>query len=129
MFDRKVVQEALKRTWTLDNNPGRKSDNYANDQDSVISLLIHDIFGGEILKTHKKKGWHFYNRINGERMDFTISEMDKSSGDNRFEDIPSTPDETYNYFQQDDYSTYFTRFIRVFEEAVGLEKYQPDFSA
>jgi len=129
MFDRKVVQEALKRTWTLDNNLGRKSDNYANDQDSVISLLIHDIFGGEILKTHKKKGWHFYNRINGERMDFTISEMDKSSGDNRFEDIPSTPDETYNYFQQDDYSTYFTRFIRVFEEAVGLEKYQPDFSA
>ena len=129
MFDRKVVQEALKRTWTLDNNPGRKSDNYANDQDSVISLLIHDIFGGEILKTHKKKGWHFYNRINGERMDFTISEMDKFSGDNRFEDIPSTPDETYNYFQEDDYSTYFTRFIRVFEEAVGLEKYQPDFSA
>lgn len=129
MFDRKVVQKALKSTWTLDNNPGRKSDNCANDQDSVISTMIHDIFGGEILKTHKKKGWHFYNRINGERVDFTVSEMDKSSRDNRFEDIPSTPDETYNYFQQEDYSTYFMRFVRAFEEAVGLEKHQPDFSA
>ena len=129
MFNKLAVQKALKRSWSLDTNPGWTPDNPSDGLGSITSQLIHDIFGGEILKTRKKKGWHFYNRINGERMDFTISEMDKSSGDNRFEDIPSTPDETYNYFQQDDYSTYFTRFIRVFEEAVGLEKYQPDFSA
>jgi hypothetical protein len=55
--------------------------------------------------------------------------MGKSSEDNRFEDIPSTPDETYNYFQEEDYSTYFMRFVRAFEEAVGLDKYQPDCSA
>ena len=65
MFNRMVVQEALKRSLALDNNPGWTPDNPADDQDTVISLLIHDIFGGEILKTHKKKGWHFYNRING----------------------------------------------------------------
>lgn len=125
MFDKKVVQEALKRSWALDNNPDLKAEDHADDQDSVVSLLIHDIFGGEILKTHKKKGWHFYNRVNGERMDFTVSEMDKSSGDNLFEDIPSTPDETYNYLQPEDYSNYFMKFVRAFEEAVGLEKYQP----
>jgi len=96
---------------------------------TFLEVKIHDIFGGEILKTHKKKGWHFYNRINGERIDFTRSEMGKSSEDNRFEDIPSTPDETYNYFQEEDYSTYFMRFVRAFEEAVGLDKYQPDCSA
>jgi hypothetical protein len=129
MFNRNIVQEALKRTWVLDNKPGWKADNYANDQDSVISLLIHDIFGGEILKTHKKKGWHFYNRINGERFDFTGSEMSKSFESSRFEDIPSTPDETFNYFQEEDYSIYFMRFVRAFEEAVGLDKYQPDYSA
>jgi len=65
--------------------------------------LIHNIFGGESLKTHKKKGWHFYNRIEGERIDFAGSEESKSSVVNRFEDIPSDPDETHNYFEKDDY--------------------------
>jgi hypothetical protein len=129
MFDRMVVQEALKRTWNLDNNPGLTPDSPADDQSSVTSLLIFDIFGGEILKTHKKKGWHFYNRINGERIDFTRSERGKSSKDNRFEDLPSTPDETHNYFVQEDYPTLFTRFIRAFEEAVGLDKYRHGLTA
>ena len=129
MFNRMVVQEALKRSLALDNNPGWTPDNPADDHSSVTSLLIHDIFGGEILKTHKKKGWHFYNRINGERIDFTRSEMGKSSEDNRFEDIPSTTDETHNYFEKEDYSTFLMRFVRVFEEAVGLEKYRPGYTA
>ena len=129
MFNRIVVQEALKRTWVLDNNPGLTPKKSADGQDSVISLLIHDIFGGDILKTHNKKGWHFYNRINGERVDLTRSEMNKSVKDNRFEDIPSTPDETHKYFSQEDYSTFFMRFVRVFEEAVGLEKYHPEYTA
>ena len=127
MFNRIVVQEALKRTWVLDNNPGLTPKNSLDGQDSVNSLLIHDIFGGDILKTRNKKGWHFYNRIDGERIDFTGSKMGKTVKDNFFEDIPSTPDETHNYFSQEDYSTFFMRFVRVFEEAVGLEKYQ-DYS-
>jgi hypothetical protein len=125
MFDRRVVQVALKHSWISDNNPGRKSKNHGHDHDSIISLLVHDIFGGEILKTHNKKGWHFYNRINDKRFDFTRSETANSSGAKRFEDIPSTPDETYNYFAKEDYSAFFIKFIRAFEEAVGLEKYQP----
>lgn len=129
MFNRVVVQEALKRTWVLDNNPGLTPKNSVDGQDSVNSLLIHDIFGGDILKTHNRKGWHFYNRIDGERVDFTGSEMGKTVKDNRFEDIPSTPDETHNYFSQEDYSTFFMRFVRVFEEAVGLEKYKPEYTA
>jgi hypothetical protein len=116
MFNKNVVYEALKRSQTAD--PG---------QDSVISLLIHDIFGGEILKTHKKKNWHFYNRIDGERVDFT--EKEKSAGVILFEDIPVSPDETYAYIDQVDYSTFYTRFIRAFEETVGLEKYRTGLSA
>jgi hypothetical protein len=82
-----VVQEALKRSWALDKSPGLPPDNPPIGQDTVISLLIHDIFGGEILKTHEKMGWHFYNRIDGERIDFAVSEMSKSSEDNSFEDM------------------------------------------
>ena len=129
MFNRTVVQEALKHSLALENNPGRTPDNTPVGQDSEISLLIYNIFGGEILKTHKKNGWHFYNRIDGKRIDFTRSETGKSSEDNRLEDIPSTPDEINNYFEQEDYSTFLTKFIRAFEEVVGLDKYRPGLTA
>ena len=113
--------EALRRCWASDNNPGWKHDDPAEGQDSVISLMIHDIFGGEILKTRKKMGWHFYNRINGERIIFLKeSAKRKHLNENHFEDIPSSPDETCSYFAQEDYSTFLMRFVRAFEEAVGL---------
>jgi hypothetical protein len=122
MFNRKVVQKALKKTWTLEGNPGCNPDKPTNCQSSIISRLIYDIFGGEILKTHKKKGWYFYNRIDGKRIDFTGTDLVKSSVDNRLKELPSAPDETFDYFAQEDYSTLFIRFIRLFEEEVGLEK-------
>lgn len=124
-----VVLKALKRTWELDKIPGTSPDNSADDESSVTSQLIHDVFGGEILKTHKKKGWHFYNRINGERVDFTLFKRGSASQSMRFEDLPSTPDETYNYIVPEDYSTFFMRFVRAFEETVGLERYQTGYSA
>jgi len=124
MFNRKVVQKALKQTWALDRNPESDLNTSEDGQSGVTSRLIYDIFGGEILKTREKKGWHFYNRINGERVDFTGSETNKFSLDYRFRDIPATPDETYNYFAQEDYSTFYMRFVRAFEEAIGLEKYR-----
>jgi hypothetical protein len=124
MINRQIIQKALKQTWDQDNIPGRYPDTPDDSRDSVTSRLIYDIFGGEILKTHKKKKWHFYNRIDGERIDFSGSEA-KSSNDNRFEDILSAPEETFNYFAQEDYSNLFIKFIRIFEEAVGLEQYQP----
>lgn len=95
------------------------------EQASLISLLIHDIFGGEILKTRIKKGWHFYNRIEGNRVDFTNSVLNTSSDEIKFEDIPATPDETYCYFEDAEYSTFLMRFVRAFEDAVGLDKYRP----
>jgi len=129
MLDRMVVLKALKRTWALDQIPGWPHDSTADDQSSVISQLIHDVFGGEILKTPKNKGWHFYNRINGERVDFAIFKRGRSSKNIRFEDLPSTPDETYKYIVPEDYSTFFMRFVRAFEETVGLDKYQPGYSS
>jgi hypothetical protein len=121
MFDLMIVCEAL--------NNSKSPDVPEDDLDSLISLLIHDIFGGEILKTRKRRGWHFYNRVDGLRIDFTKPEIGKSSGKMRFEDIPSTPDETYAYVEQERYSTFLIRFVRAFEEVVGLEKYQPGYTS
>jgi len=123
MVNKKIVFEALERSQEFEfMKPAAK----AKNQDTLISLLIHDIFGGEILKTHTRKNWHFYNRIDGERIDFT--KTGKSTGTN-FEDIPATTDETFNYVDQADYSSFFMRFIRAFEETVGLERYKAEFSA
>jgi hypothetical protein len=120
MFNKKIVYEALKLS--------RTPDDPVVNQDSLISLLIHDIFGGEILKTKGKEGWHFYNRIDGNRIDFTLSDKLKHAEPDRFQDIPASPDETSTYVEQVDYSTFLMKFIRVFEESVGLEKLQPGFS-
>lgn len=121
MVNIKIVQKALNHTWSMDDDRGYISDKTSDSQSSATSRLIYEVFGGEILKTHLKKGWHFYNRINGERFDFTISSKVKSNRDIPFEDIPSSPDETFSYFQEDDYSTQFIRFIWAFEDILGLK--------
>jgi hypothetical protein len=38
-------------------------------------LLVDELFGGEILKTPLPEGDHFYNRIEGERVDLTESQF------------------------------------------------------
>ena len=52
-------------------------DNPAAGQCNVTSLLIHELFGGELLKTPLPAGDHFYNRIGGRRYDFTASQFDR----------------------------------------------------
>ena len=131
MFDKKIMLEALKRTLEWGNIPVSAPKSPPVVLDTEVSLLIHDVFGGEILKTHrhKKKGWHFYNRVDGERIDLTTPDSEKCTDETCFEDIPSTPDEVINYYEKVDYSTFFIKFIRAFEETVGLDKYRPEFTS
>lgn len=98
------------------------------DQDSLVSRLIHDFFGGEILKTPIKNGWHFYNRIDGLRIDFTRPDFAKSMKESNFVDIPSAPDETYCFYEEEEYSSFLMRFVRAFEDVIGLKKNQTDFA-
>lgn len=121
MTDKMVIQAALNRAWGFDKSPELTPDKTAINKSSVISQLIFDIFGGEILKTHKRKGWHFYNRINGELIDFTKSEPKTFSPDSLHEEIPASLNEIHNFFEQEQYLPFFMRFIREFEETVGLE--------
>jgi len=124
MVKRKIIQEALKQAWKSVDNLGFFRGIRADSKSGIISQLIYDIFGGEILKTHEKRRWHFYNRINGERVDFTISEMSKFSIYNNVEDIHSTPEEVHKYFKQENYFAFYMKFINAFEEIVGLKKYR-----
>lgn len=120
MFNKIMVREALKRSQTLQDRNGEIPAFNENENDTLISLLIHDIFGGEILKTRRENGWHFYNRIDGVRIDFIHPEKDITVDEKKLEDIPSTPEETHDYFEEVDYSTFFMRFVGAYEETVGL---------
>lgn len=120
MIDIMAVYEALKSIGTPEVP--------YEDQDSLVSRLVHDFFGGEILKTRIRKGWHFYNRIDGLRIDFTRPDIAKSMKESHFEDIPATPDETYCFFEDEEYSSFLLRFVRAFEDAIGLKKYQSDIA-
>jgi len=128
MFNKMIVHEALKQSLANDSYSNLEPKHKSESEDSLISLLIHDVFGGEILKTHTNKYWHFYNRIDGERVDFSGIDSQKSSVNNIFEDIPATTDETCSYVDQADYTTFFMQFVRVFEEKIGLDKYQAGYS-
>ena len=123
MFDLKLVREALMKSLVDDSSALLLPVNPAKGQDSIISMLIHDIFGGEILKTRKRKGWHFYNKVECLRIDFTSSEIEMQKKAESFEDIPCSSSEIKNYFAMEDYSSFFMRFVQAFEEAVGLKKY------
>ena len=86
MFNLRVVHKAVMKS--------RIQQIPAADQDTLISQLIHDVFGGEILKTKRKKGWHFYNLVDGLRLDFTKPEFRKVINGKQCKDIPASTDET-----------------------------------
>ena len=121
MFEKIYIQAALNKALAQDPSKGRALKNKEHHQDSITSLLVYDIFGGEILKTHQENEWYFYNRINGERLDFTGSGSTKATANKFFEDLPSNPDETHYYFPEEDYSGLYMKFIHAYEAVVGLK--------
>lgn len=123
-FDWTIVKEALRRALP----PGEKQRGAAGlssqNHDVEISVLINDVFGGEIVRTHNRRGWHFYNRINGERVDLAGHDVTSTSDTSTFGESTDTTADTSGYFEQNDYTTFFLRFVTALEEAVALGKYK-----
>lgn len=76
-FDPDDVQRTLRKAWSLSTARKWTADNPAAGQCNVTSLLIHELFGGDLLKTPLPAGDHFYNWIEGKRYDFTASQFDQ----------------------------------------------------
>jgi hypothetical protein len=87
------IQYALKDSWSLKSSSKWSINNPACGQCGVTSLVVNDLLGGEILKTHLSQGWHFYNVIQGKRYDFTASQFASKIV---YEDCPSNREEAYN---------------------------------
>lgn len=61
----------LKAAWSAHTATTWTPDNPALGQCSVTALVVQDHLGGAILKTRVGAAWHFYNWIDGERLDLT----------------------------------------------------------
>jgi hypothetical protein len=75
-FQRDRVVAALSKSWSLATSGGWAADNPTRGQCNATALLLEELFGGEILKTPLPEGDHFYNRINGQRLDLTDSQFE-----------------------------------------------------
>ena len=80
------VEAALPSSWSIKTSGGWQAHNPARGQCNVTALLVNDLYGGDILKTPLPDGDHFYNRINGDRIDFTAEQFDSPIG---YVDLPS----------------------------------------
>ena len=85
-------RKALEASWSLDSSTLWTEDKPAAGQCGVSALVAHDHFGGEILKTRFGAIWHFYNRIDGVRVDFTASQFDAPLD---YADEPSNREEAF----------------------------------
>jgi hypothetical protein len=92
--------QQLRRSWSVETGRHWQRDNPASGQCGVTALVAHDRFGGEILKTDVNGAWHFYNRIDGKRVDFTMSQFDSPVG---YDDVPSNRDEALGDCSQQQY--------------------------
>jgi hypothetical protein len=80
----------LRRSWSIETGRHWKIDNPAAGQCGVTALVVNDTLGGSILKTDVNGAWHFYNVVDGRRVDFTMSQF---SGPIFYDDISSDREE------------------------------------
>lgn len=70
------IATALLASWSNETSENWRADSPARGQCNVTALLLNELFGGDILKTPLPEGDHFYNRIDGQRIDLTASQFE-----------------------------------------------------
>lgn len=103
------VKNICMRVWSIESSSKWTPQNPAKGQCGVTALVVHDIFGGEIMKTNTIGGWHFYNKIFGQRYDLTDSQFSepiqyKDIDSNRDEAFLDTNESQYHYLYQSVYN-------------------------
>jgi hypothetical protein len=85
-FDSEHVARALRLSWSLETARQWTKENPAAGQCNVTALLVHELFGGDLLKTRLPESDHFYNLIGGGRYDLTESQFDQPI---TYSDVPT----------------------------------------
>lgn len=104
------LKTMLFQAWSLQSSTLWTPDNPARGQCGVTALVVQDLLGGEIRKTKLKEGWHFYNFIDGQRMDFTESQFAERI---TYMDIPATRAEAFADTNEQQYSYLQTKVLEL----------------
>jgi hypothetical protein len=79
--------QRLRRSWSVETGRHWRSDSPAYGQCGVTALVVQDELGGMIVKTDVNGAWHFYNVIDGLRVDFTMGQFTSPIA---YADLPSS---------------------------------------
>ncbi|WP_261967969.1 YunG family protein [Prosthecodimorpha staleyi] len=88
--DEMRVLTCLTEAWSAESSSQWSPHNPAAGQCGLTAALVHDRFGGRILKTRIGSSFHYYNEIAGRRIDFTESQFDEPPDP---EDVAASRDE------------------------------------
>lgn len=120
-IDEGGVLRALRLCWSRSSSSLWSEDNPARGQCGVTALVVQDRFGGELLKTPVDGRWHFYNRVEGVRYDFTAEQFRTPPA---YLDIAASREEAFADTDEGQYSYLswkFDKVGKVFLRAVGPE--------
>jgi hypothetical protein len=106
--DELELLDKLKKCWSVKSSSLWTKENPSKGQCGVTSIVVHELFGGMIMKTLLASGQqHFYNFINGKRIDFT---KDQFSEPIIYNDIPSSREEAFLDTNNEQYNFLLTAF-------------------
>lgn len=108
-YDEDRLRVALPKAWSLETAVQWRPENPALGQCNVTAAVICDLFGGEILRTRLPEVWHYYNRIEGRRVDFTDSQFTAPgaifAAPERYDDEVATREDAMTGIPQREYDT------------------------
>ncbi len=107
-----LIENMLLKCWSIKTSSKWTSENPYKGQCGVTAMVIQELIGGEILKTKAEGQWHFYNKINEERIDFTRKQFDFEVN---YQDIPSSRDEAFADTNKAQYMELKTRLLEEFK--------------
>jgi hypothetical protein len=80
---------------------------------SPTSLVIQDVFGGNLLKTRAGDAWHFYNEIDGAMYDFTAEQFQNKP---QYANLTATREEALRDCSEAQYRALSQRFVDLWRQ-------------
>lgn len=115
-FDEPKLRSALDKAWSLETSKQWSKENPGNGQCNVTSVVIFDLFGGEIFRTRYPTFWHYYNCINGRRYDLSDSQFVRPGArfdaPENYEDVLSTREAAMEGIPQREYDALMKGLLR-----------------
>ena len=119
-IDEQAVRRTLRLCWSRSSSSLWSEDNPARGQCGVTALVVQDHFGGELLKTPVDGKWHFYNRLEGVRCDFTAEQFRTPPA---YLDIAASREEAFADTDEGQYSYLSRKFDEVSKDFLeGLDR-------